>query len=213
MIKSSVYVTGASGFIGGKLIQKLEKQNVPYFAVSRKKLEVENFILVNNYNEFNPKDGSLLIHLAENNNENYAKLRGKKLVEQNKEKIHDLIKKKWEHIVYLSSALVYDFEHPNYKSGKNCNIIKATSEYQKSKIECEKIVLDAGGTVLRMTNIYGENMSKKNIFSDIFKQLQSEGPIILKNLKASRDFLWIDDAIEAIMLASKKKRNAIRYCY
>ena len=54
-----------------------------------------------------------------------------------------------------------------------------------------------------MTNLYGPNMSTVNVFSDIIKQLDNE-LIILKNIKAVRDFLWIDDAVEAIISAINK---------
>ena len=150
-----------------------------------------------------------MVHLAENNNEDLIRSFGNSFITINKKNINSLIKKNWEHIVYLSSALVYDFESPKYGNGDNLDIIKPNSIYQKSKIECEKIILDNGGTVLRMTNIYGPGMSANNIFSDIFKQLEGDGPIILRSLKASRDFLWIDDAVQAILVASKKKKNGI----
>ena len=65
-----------------------------------------------------------------------------------------------------------------------------------------------GGTVLRMTNIYGPGMSQNNVISDIIKQLDSN-EIKLIDVHANRDFLWIDDAVEAIILSSKKKYNDI----
>ena len=59
-----------------------------------------------------------------------------------------------------------------------------------------------------MTNIYGPGMPRNNVISDILKQLDSN-EIKLINLHANRDFLWVDDAVEAIILSSRKKYNDI----
>ena len=59
-----------------------------------------------------------------------------------------------------------------------------------------------------MTNIYGPGMSQNNVMSDILMQLNSN-KIKLKNLYANRDFLWVDDAVDAIISSSKKKYNDI----
>ena len=61
------------------------------------------------------------------------------------------------------------------------------STYKKIKVVCEKIILRHGGTILRMTNLYGPNMSTVNVFSDIIKQLDNE-LIILKNIRRSEIF-------------------------
>ena len=209
MKNSLIYITGASGFIGSNLIKKYDENNVIYRLVSRKKINNKSSIFLKKYRELVAEDNSSLIHLAENNRVDEAKLLGNKLIKENTDTMLNLMKNKWKHVVYLSSALVYDFNNPDYKNGNNMELIKASSIYQESKIECEKIVLEQGGTVLRMTNIFGPGMSKYNIFSDIINQLKTNNPIILKNLSSVRDFLWIEDAIEAIIQANKKKVKGI----
>ena len=59
-----------------------------------------------------------------------------------------------------------------------------------------------------MTNLYGPGMSRDNVFSDILKQLKKK-QIRLRNIKAKRDFLWIEDAVEAIILAINSKNKNI----
>ena len=59
-----------------------------------------------------------------------------------------------------------------------------------------------------MTNLYGPHMSNVNIFSDIIKQLDNKS-ITLKKLQYSKRFLWVDDAVEAIILTIKKTPGGI----
>lgn len=195
MCSSYIYITGASGFIGKNLIKGLKKKNINPYCVSRKKIKVNNSITLKNYNELSPKKNSTLIHLAENNNIAQVKLLGIKHINNNVNNLNALLKKKWNHVIYISSILV---QQESLK----------TSMYKKSKEECEKIILQYGGTILRMTNLYGPHMSNENVFSDIIKQLDNE-LIILKNIKVVRDFLWIDDAVDAIISAIGKKPRGV----
>ena len=195
MSKPYIYITGASGFIGKNLLRKLQKEKIACYGVSRKKINFKNSIKIKNYQEFMPKNNSVLVHLAENNHVSYILKDDKNLIEFNKNTIRGILEKNWDHVIYISSVLA---------SQKNNKLF-----YIKNKIECEKIVLDYGGTVLRMTNLYGPNMSKSNIFSDIIKQLRNNNLITLKNTKVKRDFLWVEDAVEAIILSIKKRPKGI----
>ena len=195
MTKSSVYITGASGFIGQNLINKLSNCQINSFYISRSKLNYKNSILVKSYNEFTPKSNSILVHLAENNNISEVETIGLKFINYNMNILNSILKKKWKHVIYISSIAA---------SG-DCN---QTSVYKKNKLACEKIILELQGTVLRMTNLYGPLMSKNNVFSDIIKQLNKE-VIILKNANSIRDFLWIEDGIQAIIDTINKRPGGI----
>ena len=52
-------------------------------------------------------------------------------------------------------------------------------------------------------------MDQNTIVGTIMKQLNNDGPIVLNETKSVRDFLWIDDAIESILLSIKHKPNSI----
>ena len=204
MTNHIVYITGASGFIGTHLIEKLKETNLTIFPVSRKKINFKNVIIVKKYEALNPKN-SILVHLAEPNHIQVAELKGQDFIDANMKVLLELMKKKWKHIIYISTALINESHKFN-----NHSLSKKNNFYIKSKLECEKIVLKNNGTVLRVTNLYGPGMSKNNVFSEILKQLKNK-EIVLKNIEAKRDFLWIGDAVDAISLAIKHKRKKIFY--
>ena len=77
------------------------------------------------------------------------------------------------------------------------------------KLECEKILEDTGATCLRLSNIYGKGMSRGSVISDIIKQISLRGPILLKNLNAIRDFVWIDDVADSILCSCINRADAI----
>ena len=81
--------------------------------------------------------------------------------------------------------------------------------YTKLKVTCEKMVIDFGGTVLRLSNVYGPQMSSKNVFSDIFKQLDGNNSVYINNLMPIRDYIWISDVVNAIICSEEKKLNEV----
>ncbi len=70
-------------------------------------------------------------------------------------------------------------------------------------MESENIVLKKNGTILRLSNIYGPEMSKKNVISKIIEKVSSEKVIKVNNGYSIRDFIWVDDVIEAIIKVIK----------
>ena len=83
--------------------------------------------------------------------------------------------------------------------------------YSKSKFECEKLVLQAGGVVARLSNIYGPGMSKKNIISDILKQIKVKGIGSINIIDGSpvRDMIHISDVTSCLLSMTKIQKKGI----
>lgn len=204
---SFVYITGASGFLGKNIAKVLSNKNIKFIAASRsKKCEIKNNIIIDKYENIKPKKASVLLHLAESNDINFINKNGNNYYNEAVSLLKKLLLKPWSHVIYISSTLVYGINSKVFH--KPHEILKSRDTYTKNKLTCENLVIKNGGTVLRLTNTYGPGMPKINLFSDIFKQLNND-KIIVRNLNSKRDYLWVDDCVEAIIAAINIKPNKI----
>ena len=64
-----IVVTGASGFVGRRVVAKLLAKGVAVCAVARHPVEFPDSVVVDNY--FDTPAGDILIHLAENPNRSH----------------------------------------------------------------------------------------------------------------------------------------------
>lgn len=102
-------------------------------------------------------------------------------------------------IIYASSGAVYGDESDAPFAPAIC--VVAIDAYSRSKIRNECIALDAGGTVVRLSNLYGKGMSENNVVSEIARQVPGTGPLRVRDDTPVRDFLWVTDAAKAIVMA------------
>lgn len=188
-----VVVTGASGFVGQALISQLRKNGFAVTGVTRRKLN--GLITVSDYSETPMSDGAVLVHLAQGANTSDS------FGDDDVKLCQVLSDRPWRHIVYASSAIVYGDAGDYLRSPEEQ--ISAFNDYSRVKLTCEKIVLDAGGTCLRLGNLYGPNMNAETVVSAILRQIPGVGPLILQNTAPVRDFLWIDDATRCMVAACR----------
>lgn len=190
----SVVVTGASGFVGGSLVKKLLTSNdIEVIAVSRSRCG-KSHIKVNDYRD--TPIGDVLVHLAENPDRINVNKSGDSEVDESAAVLDTLITKGYGKIIYCSSAVVYGdlATEPNSEdSSVYCN-----DNYTKLKLSNEQKVMNVGGVVIRLTNIIGSGMAKNNVLSDILSQLNGNEVVTVRNERPVRDFIYIDDVVEAL---------------
>ena len=85
----------------------------------------------------------------------------------------------------------------------------ANDTYSTAKLENEKIILSTGGTVVRLSNVLGKEIIGNNVLTDIIRQLSTNEPMILHNIRPIRDFIWIDDVVNAILRLIKIEASGI----
>jgi UDP-glucose 4-epimerase len=203
-MNKTVVVTGASGFIGTALCNKLEMNGYSIVKVTRSKNK-EGFYSVNNYKE-SPR-GDVLIHLGEDSNRARVNKIGNIYCKESGQAIEPLLRNRYEKIIYLSSSIVYG--HSGIEPYKESSPTYSNDTYSKAKLKNEKKVLNANGTVVRLSNVIGEGMATNNVLSDIFKQLETEGPLIVHNMKSISDFILIDDVVDAIVQLIEKSNAGV----
>lgn len=140
--------------------------------------------------------GEVLIHLAETNDRTLVNKEGHIFEQNAADIIQGLAGKKYGKIVYASSAAVYGDQH--IEPRRTDEYVEAVDSYSRIKLHSERVVLEHGGVIARLTNLYGPGMSETNVISTIIKQLQLDS-IQLRDATPVRDFLWVDDAATAFV--------------
>lgn len=215
-----VGITGGSGFIGIHLIKKFILKN---FQVKVLALEdnpnfpkgVEfikgDLVKKENLTKF-LKEVDILIHLAGS-----ILPPDNIMMENNVMSTFNLISEALNYpikqIIFTSSVAVYGKD----KKGK----FKETDEcfpnttYGLSKYLAEKIVLYWGNitgkpvTIFRPFNVYGPGNYKGIIYS-FFSDIKNKGKVIVYgNGKQERDFMYVEDFVEAVSKAIVMKQNGI----
>lgn len=205
---------GGSGFIGTHFQSMIERQSnynnsqihmIPHRGSSEEiKIALEKLDALSNSNTT-----TSLLYLAENNEITKADKLSSDYIENNVKRLKFIISNTKSKLIYASSVAIYgDLSEVPHSPSEKLNIINT---YSKSKFECEKLVLQAGGVVARLSNIYGPGMSKKNIISDILKQIKVKGIDSINIIDGSpiRDMIHISDVTSCLLSMTKIQKKGI----
>jgi nucleoside-diphosphate-sugar epimerase len=108
--------------------------------------------------------------------------------------------------VYISSADVYG--RPQTERVAEDHPLSARSPYAAAKIGAEQMVsafahaFGLEAVILRPFSVYGPGMSRESLLWNILDQARFHDQIALADLKPVRDYCYVDDVAEAIVLAA-----------
>lgn len=182
LYKTPIVITGASGFVGQALLYYLNRIEVPAIGVARQQCK-----------DLTASKNAVLVHLAQRPDASGS------FDDSDIELCDTLSRMSWRHVVYASSAVVYGDTKSYPRSPEEP--LAASSDYTHMKLACEAIISRAGGTSLRMTNLYGPGMHDTTVISKILCQIPGTGCLRLEDLSPIRDFLWIEDAVRCLVAA------------
>ena len=200
-----IVVTGASGFLGNRVVEKLIDLGVEVCAVARQPLKFPDSIVVDNYLD-TPK-GDILIHLAESSDRAHINKKGSAYLIDSTTLVKALISRGFGRTIYASSSVVYGDK--STKAHKPSGLVVGNDFYSQSKLECEKLFTKHNGVIARFSNLYGVGMSTGNVISTIIDQVLNTDEVKVWNDSPIRDFLWIDDAVNALVKMALGKSEGI----
>jgi UDP-glucose 4-epimerase len=216
-----ILITGASGYLGGRLALSLSERNKVYLA-SRSQLNKDLFKHIDSSSliiDWNDQDSLLkavndvdtVIHLAGMNaQECYQNaLKAKEVNMGNTASLLSAaIKSNVSHFIYLSTAHVY--KNPLQGSFDESSPINGDHPYATSHYLGEKVVLDAhkksliNTTIIRLSNAFGAPINKEVncwmlLVNDLCKQLVEKNQMIIRSSgEQRRNFITLTDTCRAI---------------
>lgn len=189
-----VVTTGGSGFLGRHVAEHLASAGLHVIPVARR--NVPWAVQVEDYR--NSPGGDMLVHLAEEPNRVEVNRRGESYIQQSAALLIDLVERFGRNTLYASSGVVYGDQN-EAPCSIDMPVIEADT-YSRSKLLNERIVLEAGGCVVRLSNLFGSGMAANNVMSDIMRQVPGEGSLRVRDDAPVRDFLPVTDAAAAFGL-------------
>ena len=228
-----ILVTGACGFIGSHLVEKLVKKNFKVKAFTfynsigsngwidniDKKIIKDTEIISGDIRdqEFllkNSKKTDVIIHLAALIGIPYSYQAVKSYIDTNINGTYNILNAAREN--NISKTLITSTSEV-YGTAQRVPItedhrLSAQSPYAASKIGADQLALsynksfDLPVTIIRPFNTFGPRQSTRAIIPSIITQINSNKKLIkLGNLNPTRDFTYVEDTANAFIAAIKRK--------
>ena len=180
-LKKKVLITGGDGYIGRHLTNYLKKKKIKYFKID---IEKNNNYKFKNYTHF--------VHL-----QFYVK-NNKKNVLKNYKNLCKVIKICVKNNIFLIFSSTASLRFKNKK--RLSNNINVFNYYTRSKNQCENMILESKSkknlkyTILRIFNVYGEDINNKSHISNIINEFKKPKiKINIKHCDNVRDFIHVKD--------------------
>lgn len=222
----TILITGASGFVGHHLCNKLLSLNYNVIALVRNKENVANYKNFYNCNLNNVPIKKLpnidiCFHLAANNQT--QSIDESTIIKNNVYEpivfFKDLLKyKNCKKFIYASSCAIYGNQPTPFSEDETKT--ECLTYYAKSKLLFENFAKNFAKENnihcigLRYSNIYGRNEKHKEkrasmIHQIIDQYLNNKKIILFKNGEQKRDWVYIDDVTQANLLAINYNNSGI----
>ena len=218
--KKTIGVTGATGFVGSVLVEKLLKKNykVKLFVFEKEKCpfeEVEDCrgdLLTGQGIEKFLEDTDVIVHLAGRVlPPDEEMISGNVLTTYNL--VAKLLSSKVKKIIFSSSIAVYgDSNDRVFKETDKCN---PNTDYGRSKLSAEKIIskwsekTEGESVVFRFFSIYGPE-NRKGVVYNLCKDFIEKGKVtVFGSGLQRRDLVYVDDVVELLELSLMKDLGGI----
>jgi dihydroflavonol-4-reductase len=222
-------VTGANGFLGSNLIQRLLKESRNVCAMVRATSNLRRLNAVESQIELRyaslqdypsllkALDGiDVVFHLAAN--VRIGSFKKKELFRDNVQGTKKLFKAAIESritkVIYISSISIFGSDIQDVVSEDDIKKGKIMSTYGETKLSSYYLFKEAYNTGLNITSVIPSNIFGPDDpnFGPLFKNyVQRHLKIIAGNLNANMGMVYVDDVCEGIILASQKGKPGETY--
>jgi nucleoside-diphosphate-sugar epimerase len=211
-----VFVTGATGFLGSHLVDRLTRYGAAVSVLVRgnpdriaKELGCLCVVQGDLSHPFSIGDASTVFHLAAVSHVGRALEDPRQTFETNTAGTMTVLEairrsSSVERFVFVSTAHVYGT--PRYVPIDEEHPLHAREPYAASKLAAETFVSAYGGAygipiaIARLFNTYGPRQNPDFVVPRIVKQALTQDTLTMGNLTPTRDFTFVDDVIEALLL-------------
>jgi len=207
-----ILITGFSGFIGSYLTKKLQELQHELILC-----DLSNGINICNWDEIKDlKNLDFVVHLANLSYVPASYQEPKKFYEVNYMgtlNMLELCRLNNAKLIYFSS---YMYGHPQYQPIDEKHPIQAYNPYSQTKVICESLCEGYNRdfmvpvTIFRPFNIYGKGQNPDFLIPTIINQAKS-GKIIIKDDRPKRDYIHVNDIVEAVSSAMFIKNESSNY--
>ncbi len=198
-------ITGASGFVASHLIPRLLSlgHEVVGIDVVPKFIPHVEFLNRDLLQLNSPLECDYLFHLAGITNANYAEKNPEQCIEANEIALVRTLKSiHAKKVIFTSSATVYGNQALNMipESAK----LHPVGIYGRTKAHAEDLVklYAKHYCIARFFNLYGAGQNPQYLIPQIVEQAV-KGKILLRSGSDVRDFIYVGDAVEALLLLLK----------
>jgi len=231
----NAFVTGCAGFIGSNLVDRLlldghRVVGIDNFSTGQERflesaLESGDFELVRGDTldqgqlTYSMKGCDTVFHLAANADVRFGTLKPERDIEQNTLATFNVLeamrKNGISEIAFSSTGSVYG-EPEVFPTPEEAPFPVQTSMYGASKLACEGLIqaycegYGFRGWIFRFVSILGERYSHGHVFDFYNRLLTDPGHLhVLGNGKQRKSYLYIQDCIEAMLMALKKAESRV----
>ena len=211
--KSTLVVTGSSGFVGEQLVLAAEREGYEVIGIDLKKSDklschqLELDLSKESFFQVIPEN-SIIIHLASLSTDGACKANPLVAIDANLRAtallLDNAIKSKVAHLVFASSEWVYP-ELPTVIAQSEKDELKLTSLnslYAMTKLFGESLIrVDSKipYTILRFGIVYGPRFPPGSAAESIAWKVYSDEEVKIGSKNTSRRFIYIDDLISGIL--------------
>jgi len=194
-----ILVTGSSGFIGKKIVKRLDKLGVITDSNNSERIDLQNKEQVMKLDS-----ADMVIHLGGKTPQN--ELKWSEYFDNNVigtlNVLEYCIQKKVKKMIYVSS---YVYGNPKYCPIDENHPINPHNAYTESKYLGERLCefycnrSDLNLIILRPFNIFGESMRDGFLITNLINSVKTGKKATIINKNSKRDFLYVDDFVDLIV--------------